>query len=178
MRTPASKRYNASNMNFFVLYLKSRFSNDAPNRCKFVTLLREKAAFLIWRAKKLFFWCITTWKSRFSNYAPKTLIFDAFIRGKAGFLMRRKKGANLLHYFLEKQIFSWRTKKGANLLHYDVEKQAFSWRAKKTYIWCINTWKSRSFHDATKNKVYIWCIITFHSRFSHDATKTLIFDAL
>ena len=36
----------------------------------------------------------------------KTLKFDAMLRGKAGFLMARQKGANLLQYFVEKQVFS------------------------------------------------------------------------
>ena len=124
-----------------------------------------------WRAKKLQICCIITWKSRFSHdatenkvciwcitfrsrfshYAPKTLIFDALLRGKAGFFMVRQKGAHLLHYY--------------------VKKQAFSWRPKNSYIWCINTWKSRISRDATENKVYISCIFTIRSRFSHDAQK-------
>ena len=37
---------------------------------------------------------------------PKTLIFDALVRGKAGFLMTCPKGAHLLHYYVEKQVFS------------------------------------------------------------------------
>ena len=30
---------------------------------------------------------------------------------KAGFLVTRPKDANLLHYYEEKQVFSWRAKK-------------------------------------------------------------------
>ena len=37
--------------------------------------------------------------------------------------MTRKKGANLLHYYVEKQGFFMTHKNGANLLHYYVEKQ-------------------------------------------------------
>ena len=44
---------------------------------------------------------------RFSYDAPKTLIFfHALLHRKAGFLMSRQKGANLLHYYVEKQVFS------------------------------------------------------------------------
>ena len=71
--------------------------------------------------------CIITWKSRFSHDAPKTRLFDALIRGKAGFLMTRPKTKctfeellrfvagflmtrqkliYLMHYYLEKQVFS------------------------------------------------------------------------
>ena len=76
---------------------------------------------------------------------PKTLKFDALLRGKAGFLVTRQKGAKLLHYYVEKQFFSWRAKtlkfdallrgkagflvtcqKLLNLMHYYVEKQVFS----------------------------------------------------
>ena len=112
----------------------------------------EKQVFS-WRAKKVQICCIIMWKSMFSHDAPKTFIFDAFILGKPGFLMTRQKGSHLLHYYVEKQVFSW--------------------RAKKSYIWCIYTWKSRFSHDATENNVYIWCIIMFRSRFSHDAPKNL-----
>ena len=41
-----------------------------------------------------------------------------------------------------------------NLMHYYVEKQVFSWHAKNSSIWCINTWKSRFSLEATENKVY------------------------
>ena len=112
---------------------------------------------LSWCAKKVQICCIIMWKSRFSHDAPKTFIFDALIRGKAGFLMTRQKGSHLLHYYVEKQVFSW--------------------CVKKVLIWCIITWKSSFSHDAPK-KSYIWCINTWKSRFSHDAPKTLIFDAL
>ena len=124
---------------------------------------------------------------------PKAMCtFDALLCFIAGFLMTRQKCANLMHYYVEKQVFSWCAKncifdallrgkagflmmhqKGANLLHYYVEKQAFSWCAKNSYIWCIYTWKSRFSYDLTENKVYSWCIITFPSRFFHDAPKLL-----
>ena len=140
---------------------KSRFSHDAPKRCTFVALLRFEAGFLV-RSQKLLH-----------------LMLDALLRAKTGFLMMRQKGANLLHYYVEKQVFSWRNRKqSVYLMHYYVSKQVFSWRAKNSYIWCIFTWKSRFSHDVTENKVYIWCIITFQSRFSRDAPKTFTFDAL
>ena len=132
-----------------------------------------------WRAKNAYIWCINTWKSwfshdvtenkvdiwciitfrsRFSHDAPKTLIFDVLLRDKAGFLMTSQKGANLLHYNVEKEGFLKTCQRGANLL--------------------LITWKSRFSHYATENDVYIWCIITFRSRFSHDASKSLVFYTL
>ena len=149
-------------------------------------MTRQKSATLLpyyvskqvfsWRAKKVQNCCLIMCKSKFSHDAPKKCKFVTLSRVKAGFLMKRQKGANLLHYYLEKQVFSWRAKtlifyalfrgkagflmtrqKGANLLHYYVPKQFFSWRSKK---------------------VQICCIITGKSRFSHDVPKTLIFDVL
>ena len=103
-----------------IITWKSRFSHDVT-------------------VNKVQFCCIITFLSRFSQDAPKTRIFDAWLRGKAGLLMTHHNGANLLHYYVEKQVFPW--------------------RAKNSYIWCIITWKSRFSHDATENS-YIWCIIT------------------
>ena len=60
---------------------------------------------------KVYIWCLITFRSRFSNGPPKKLVFDALLRGKAGFLMTRQKGANLLHYYVLKQVYSWRAKK-------------------------------------------------------------------
>ena len=174
-----------------IITWKSRFSHDALKRCKFVALQRVKAEFLMtqpwtkcifdalrfvagvlitrqkhlylihyhvekqvfsWCAKKVQIYCIITWKAGFLMTRPKIkCTFDALLRRKAGFLMTRQKLLYLLHYYVEKQVFPW--------------------HAKISYIWWINTWKSRFYHYATKNKVYIWCIITFHSRFSHDAPK-------
>ena len=159
---------------------------------KFLYLIHyyvEKQVFS-WRAKKVQICCIIAWKSSFSHDAPKTLIFDTLSRGKAGYLMTHPKGANLLHYYVSKQFFSWRAKKGANLLHYYVSKQIFSRCAKNSYIWCTITWKRRFSHDTPKRckfvalfrekagflmthqNSYISCIYTWKSRFSHDATKT------
>ena len=88
--------------------------------------------------------------------------------------MTLQKGANLMHHYVEKQVFSWRAKisflmtliffallrgkagflmtrqKGANLLHFYVSKHDFSWSTKNSYIWCIITWKSRFSHDTPK----------------------------
>ena len=94
----------------------------------------EKQVFS-WRAIKVQICCIITFRSRFSHDAPKTLIFDALLHGKAGFLMTRQKGANLWHYYVSKQVFSWRTK--------------------NSYIWCIITWKSRFSHDAPKRCSFV-----------------------
>ena len=63
-------------------------------------------------------------------------IFDAILSGKSGFLMMRPKCAYFMHYYVEKQFFSWRApnvqivallrgkagflmtrQKGVNLLH-------------------------------------------------------------
>ena len=122
---------------------KSRFSHDAQKRCKFDALLRGKAGFLMmcqkllylmhynvekqvfsWRAKKVLICCIMTFRSRsrFSHDMLKTLIFDAILHRKARFLMTCQENANLLPYYVEKQVFSW--------------------RAKNSYIWCIITWKA------------------------------------
>ena len=139
-----------------IITWKSRFSHDAPKRCKFVALLHGKQV-LSWRAKKVQICCIITWKSRFSHDAPKRCKFVALLLGKAGFPMTHQKLLNLMHYYVEKQVFSW--------------------RAKKVQICCMITWKSRFSHDAQK-KVHNCCIITWKSRFSNDAPKTLKFDAL
>ena len=40
------------------------------------------------------------------------------------------------------------------LMHYYVEKQVFSWRAKKVQICCIITWKSRFSHDVPKTPIF------------------------
>ena len=112
------------------------FSHDAPKRCEIVALLGLEAGFLKMR--------------------PKTkCTFDALLRFVAGFLMKRQKLLYLMHYYTEKQVFSW--------------------RAKKVQICCIITWKSRFSHDATQNRLHIWCIITLRSRFSNDAPKLLYF---
>ena len=131
---------------FFITW-KSRFSHDVT-------------------VKEVYILCIIPFLSRFSQDAPKTLIFDAWLRGKTGFLMTCHKGGNLLHYYVEKQVFPW--------------------RAKNSYIWCIITWKSRFSHDATENS-YIWCIITKRKKFVGVLRRragflmthqNLIFDAL
>ena len=140
-----------------IITWKSRFSHDAtPNKVYIWCIITLRSRFYMTRQNS-YIWCIITRKSRFSHDTSKTLIFDSLLRRKAGFLMTRQKRANLLHYYVEKQVFLW--------------------RAKNSYIWYIISWKSKFSHDATENKVHIWCIITFRSRFSHDEPKTLIFDA-
>ena len=42
----------------------------------------------------------------FSHDTPKKCKFVALLRFEAGFLMTRQKGANLLHYYVEEQVFS------------------------------------------------------------------------
>ena len=88
---------------------------------------------------------------------PKTKsIFDALLRFKAGFLMMRQKLVYLMHFYVEKQVFSWRDwKQSVYLMHYYVSKQVFSWRAKNSYIWCIVTWKNRFSHDAPKRCKFV-----------------------
>ena len=185
----------------------------------FYAFLEEKQVFS-WHAKNVQICCIITWKSRFSHNAPKTFIFHVLFRGKAGFLMTRQKFVILLrfkagflmtpqkllylmHYYVEKQVFSWRAKKckfvalllgkagflitrqktllfhvllhgkagflmtlkkGANLWHYYVEKEVFSWRAKKSYILCIFTWKSRFSHDTPKRCKFV-ALLRFEAGF-------------
>ena len=109
---------------------KRRFSHDAPKRCKFVALLLGKSGLPMthqkllnlfhyyvkkqvfsWRAKKVQICCSIKGKSRFSHDVQKRCKFVALLSGKAGvFFMTHKKGANLLHYYVEKQVFSWRAK--------------------------------------------------------------------
>ena len=46
-------------------------------------------------------------KAGFLMTQPKTkCTLDALLRFVAGFLMSRQKGAHLLHYFVEKYVFS------------------------------------------------------------------------
>ena len=102
--------------------------------------------------------CLIMWKSRFSHNAPKTLIFHVLLRGKASFLMTRQKGANLLHYYVSKQVFSW--------------------RAKNSYILCIFTWKNRFSHDARK-RCRFFAVLRGKTGFLMTWPKTkCIFDAL
>ena len=132
-----------------IITWKSRFSCDAPKRCKFVAFLSGKACFLMtrqkeanllhyyvekevfsWRAEKVQICCIFKWKSRFSREAPKRYKFVVFLSGKAGFLVTRQK-VQIWCIFL-------------------VEKQVFSWHAKKVQICGIFKWKSRFSRDAIK----------------------------
>ena len=139
-----------------IITWKSRFSHDAPKKCKFVALLRGKAGFLITRQKLLYFMYYYVEKQVFSWHAKKVQICCTIMFRSRFFVTRQK----LLHF-----------------MHCYVEKQVFAWCDKKVQIFCIITWKSRFSNDVTENKVYTRCIITFQSRFSHDAPKTLIFDA-
>ena len=111
----------------------------------------EKQVFS-WLAKKVQICCPITWKSRFSHDAPKLLIFDALLRGKAGFLMMHQKGANFLHYYVEKQVFTL--------------------GAKISYIWCIITWKSRFSHDTPKRCKFV-AILRFEAGFLTTHQKLL-----
>ena len=126
------------------------------------------------RAKKMQICCIITWKSRFSRDTPKRWKFVAFLSGISGFLVTRQKGANLLHYYVERQVSSWRAKKvqiccifkwkstvsrdapkRCKFVAFYVEKQVFSWRAKKVQICCIEKWKSRFSRDALKRCKFV-----------------------
>ena len=60
------------------------FSHDAPKMCKFVAFLSGKPA----------------------HDSPKRCKFVAFLSGKAGLLVTCQKDAKLLHYYVEKQVFS------------------------------------------------------------------------
>ena len=104
---------------------------------------------------------------------------DALLRFIAGFLMTRQKLLYLMHYYMEKQFFSWRATPKRCIFVALLHGKAGSHDAPKTLIIdALIRGKSRFSHYATENKVYIWCIISFQSRFSHGAPKTLIFDAL
>ena len=124
-------------------------------KCIFDALLRFKAGFLVtrqkllhlmhcyvekqvfsWCAKKVQICCIITWKSRFSHARPKTkCIQDALLRFKAGFLMTRQTLLYLMHFYVEKQVFSWHNRElSVYLMHYYVSKQVSSWHAKNSYI--------------------------------------------
>ena len=177
-------------------YVEKQFSHDRPKKSIFLHYYvlkqvfswrnRTSSVYLMhynvskkvfsWRAKKVQTCCLITWKSRFSHDRPKKCIFFALLRVKAGFLMMCQKLLYLIHYYVEKQVFSWRTK--------------------KVQIYCIMTFRSRFSHDAlktlifdailrgkagflmTRQKVQTCCLITWKSRFSHDAPKTLVFVVL
>ena len=83
-----------------IITFRSRFSYDAPKRCKFDALIRGKAGFLMTQRKTK---CTC---DALLRYDPPKAIFDALLHGKAGFLMTRQKGAHLLQYYVEKQVFS------------------------------------------------------------------------
>ena len=122
------------------------------------------------------------WKSRFSHNAPKTLIFHVLLRGKASFLMTRQKGANLLHCYVSKQVFSWRAKnsyilcivtwknrfshdaiKGADFLHYYVEKQVFSWQNRKQSVYLMHYYVSKqvfSWRDRKQSVYKMHCYVS------------------
>ena len=150
-----------------------------------------------WRAKNSYIWCFISWKGRFSHDVPKTLIFDALKRGKAGFLMTRRKlkwPFDALLRFVAGFLLT--SQKLIYFMHYYVEKQVFSWRAKKVQICCLITFKSRFSNDTPKRrkfvallrrkagflmmrkKSFILCIITWKSMFSHDMPKKCKFVAL
>ena len=75
--------------------------------------------------------------------------FVALLRLEAGFLIKRQKALYLMHYYVEKQDFSWRAKKCKFVallcgkagflitrqkllwfMYIYVEKQVFSWHSK------------------------------------------------
>ena len=156
-----------------IITFRSRFSHDASKLECLMHYCLGKQVFS-WRAKKCKFVALLRVKAGFLMMQPKTkCIFDALLRFVAGFLVTRQKRLNFMYYYVEKQVCLWRAKKGANLLQDYLKKQVFSWRAKISYIWCINTWQRRFFHDTTENKENFWRIITFRSRFSHDTPKLL-----
>ena len=69
-------------------------------------------------------------------------------------MMQPKTSANLLHYYVLKQVFSLRAK----TLIFDAllrGKAGFLMTHKKVHIWCIITWKSRFSHDTNENKMHI-----------------------
>ena len=110
---------------------KSRFSHDTTEN-------------------KMYIWWIITFRSRFSHDAPKTLVVDALVQ----------KGANLLEFYVEEQVFSWRTK--------------------ISYIWCINMTRPKTKYtlDALIRFVagflmtsQILLYLCEKSRFSHDVPK-------
>ena len=57
------------------------------------------------RKTKCTFDALLRFVAGFSHDPPK-VIFDALLHGKAGFLMTPQKGAHLLQYYVEKQVFS------------------------------------------------------------------------
>ena len=111
--------------------------------------------------------------------------------------MTCQKGAILMPYYVEKQVFSWCAKtlifdallrgnadflmtcqKSANLLDHYVSNQVFSWRHRKQSVYLMHYYVEKQVFSWRAKKLQIWCIITWKGRFSHDAPKTLIFDAL
>ena len=148
--------------------------------------------------------CIFTFRSMLSHDTTKTLIFDAFLRGKAGFLMTRQKVANLLYYYMEKQVFPWHAKtpifdalirgKAGFLMTRRKTKCAFDalrfvagflMMRQNSNIICIIICSfvallcEKAGFLMTRQKLSnIWCIITWKSRFFHGAPKRCSFVAL
>ena len=96
-------------------------------------------------------------RSSFSHDAPKTLIFDALLCVKADFLMMLEKGAHLLHFYAEKQVFSC----PAKTLVFDALI-----RGKAGFL--VTRPKKECTFDA---------LLRFVAVFSQNAPKSLIFDA-
>ena len=113
---------------------KAGFLMKRPKtKCTFDALIRKKACFLMtqpkkknaylmhyyfskhvfsWRVKTLIFDALLLGKAGFPMTRPKTkCIFDALLRFVAGFLMTHQKLLYLMHYYVEKQVYSWRAKK-------------------------------------------------------------------
>ena len=104
-----------------IISFRTRFSHDVPKTLSFDAFLRGKAGFLMTRQKGAIL------LHYYYHDAPKTILFNALIRGKAsflitrpkamctfdallrfiaGFLMPRQKLLYLMHYYVEKQVFS------------------------------------------------------------------------
>ena len=153
----------------FIITFRIRFSNDVPKIVIFNALLRGKTG-----AKKVQICCIVTWKSRSSHDATENKVFIwCIITFRCRLSNDAPKTLNLRHYYVDKQVFSWRAKK-VQICCIITWKAGFLMTRQNSYIWCINTWKSRFSHEATKNKVYVWCITTFRSRFLSQRTKTYL----
>ena len=164
-----------------IITWKSRFSHDATE-------------------SKVYILCIITIRSSVYHYAPKILylvryfhlklhkicIFDAISSEKAGFIMTRPKCAYFMHYYVEKQVFSWQAKKRCIFVTF-LRVEAGFLKILKTRCISVALLRWKAGFSLLRKKVYLmqFCVkscqrcvysmqFTWTSRISHDATEKLM----
>ena len=118
-----------------IITFRSRFSHDAPKRCKFDSLIRGKAGFLktqpktkctcrsrffSWRTKS-YIWCIITWKSRFSqvfSWRAKKVLICCNITWKSRFSHDAPKTLIFDAFICGEAVYSWHAELPLYLVHY------------------------------------------------------------